>query len=132
MDFNGTFDRLLDRQVDEYYDEDEAPEDFELFEAFTFGGLRYLLTGTYEGDNLEGGTLYLVTGFGLIEQDWSETDSLTETGYIFGLRHGEAECITDRCYAVADQALEAHEEASSPLPLRGWIKPAAGRLQGAA
>jgi hypothetical protein len=112
MDFNGAFDRYLDLQVDEYFgDEDEAQEAFELFEAFTFGGLRYLLTGTYEGDNLEGGRLFLCTHWGLIEQDWGITDSLTEAGYDFSFAYADADSLTARCYEVADAALKSWEAA---------------------
>ena len=92
-----------------YWDDSEEVEAFELHEAFTFGGLRYLLTGDYDGDNLENAALYLVTSFGLIEQSWGETDRLYSDGYQPDRISNDS--ITDRCYAVADAALKSWEAA---------------------
>lgn len=95
----------------------EEAEEFELCEKFTFGGLTYLLTGEYDGGALDKATLYLITNYGLIRQfdpvttarESVDTDWITESGYVPG---SKAESLTDRCYAVADAALEAATEAA--------------------
>ena len=82
------------------YDDTDIP--LELDEVFSFGGLKYVLTGTYEGDTLDDAKLFLLTAFGRVEQDWSETDMISETGYV---ADGCEDSLSDRCYGVADAAL---------------------------
>ena len=95
-----------------YWDGSEEAEAFELHESFDFGGLRYLLTGTYRGDNLEFAALHQLTETGLIETTWDVADFLTENGKPWNPITNNVESLCERAYAVADAALEAATEAA--------------------
>ena len=83
------------------YEDEDVP--CELDEVFTFGNLKYVLTGAYEGDTLEDARLFLLTNYGRVEQDWGETDMISETGHMWPIT---VPSLTDRCYDVAKAAFD--------------------------
>ena len=84
--------------------EQEESEVMELDEKFSFAGLTYRLVGKFSGDDLGDATLYLLTHWGRVEQDWCTTDETTEAGYNPAVFPPMGASLTDACFAVAEAA----------------------------